>query len=106
MLDGGGFYTYYREDPENSMGAELHFSGSYVGGLNEDVTIYNIRFYPAGSVQHGSYVYDEADDKKAYLLSEVPELYFSELIWHITKATATSTNKNENWKTEMKGKGC
>ncbi len=106
VLDGGGFYTYYREDPENSMGAELHFSGSYVGGLNEDVTIYNIRFYPAGSVQHGSYVYDEADDKKAYLLSEVPERYFSELIWQITKATATSTNKNENWKTEMKGKGC
>lgn len=101
VLDGGGFYVYYREDPENGMGAELHFSGSYVGGLNEDVTVYGVRFYPAGSIQRGSYVNDEADDKKACILSEVPERYFSEVIWQLTKATASSTGKNENWKMEM-----
>ena len=34
VQDGGGFYSYYREDKELSMGVELHFSGSFVGGFN------------------------------------------------------------------------
>lgn len=32
VLDGGGFYSFYREDPSAGMGMELNFSGSFVGG--------------------------------------------------------------------------
>ena len=42
VQDGGGIYSYYREDQELHMGVELHFSGSYVGGMNEDVTVYEV----------------------------------------------------------------
>lgn len=97
--DGGGFYTFYREDPELSLGVELHFSGSYVAGSNEDVTVYEARFYQAGTIKRGSYRYDEAEDKNSYLLKDVPERYFSEIVRQIAGATAASKDRNENWKT-------
>ncbi len=98
VIDGGGFYEYYREDPDLGLGVELNFSGSFVGGFNEDVTIYDARFYKAGSVKRGSYEYDEVDDKKAYLLKDVPERYFSEIILQISKVLASSTGRDEDWK--------
>ena len=90
--DAGLFYTFYREDvtskSKNSDGnftlsgnaVELHFSGTYVAVENEEVTIENIRFYHPGTIQHGSYVYDEADDEKAILLEKIPPRYFSEIV--------------------------
>lgn len=83
----GLFYTFYRED--GKLGAELHFSGTYIGGQNEEVTIEDVRFYPAGTIERGSYVYDEADDKKALLLEQVPPRYFSEIILQLSKVTAS-----------------
>ena len=43
VQDAGCFYTFYRED--GKLGAELHFSGTYIGGQNEEVTIEDVRFY-------------------------------------------------------------
>ena len=101
VQDAGGFDTYYREDPEVGIGVELHFSGTYVGMMDEDVTIYDVRFYKAGSVARGSYVYDEADKEKAYLLKDVPARYFSEIVLQLTKATASSQSRNEDWRKEV-----
>lgn len=112
VQDAGGFYSYYREDKELGLGVELHFSGSYVGGENEEVTVYEARFYNAGgtllsenggvmagnTIKRGSYVYDEANDSNSYFLKEVPERYFSEIVLQLAKATATSKEKNVNWK--------
>lgn len=118
VQDAGGFYSYYREDKELGLGVELHFSGSYVGGENEDVTVYEARFYNAGgmlpsensgvtaggnvaagnTIKRGSYVYDEANDSNSYFLKEVPERYFSEIVLQLARATATSKEKNVNWK--------
>lgn len=102
VQDAGGFYTYYREDEETGMGVELHFSGSFIGMYGEDVTIYDARFYKAGEVAHGSYVYDEADKKKAYLLKDVPARYFSEIVLQLTKATASSEERDEDWKKDLR----
>ena len=99
VQDAGGFDTYYREDASVGLGAELHFSGSYVGADYEDeVTVYDVRFYKAGTIQRGSYVYDEADDKKAIVLSEVPARYFSEIVLQMKQATASSQERDEGWK--------
>lgn len=87
VQDGGCFNTFYREDGE--LGAELHFSGTYIGGQNEEVTLEDVRFYPAGTVERGSYVYDKADDKKALPLEQVPPRYFSEIILQLSKAAAS-----------------
>lgn len=112
VQDAGGFYSYYREDKELGLGVELHFSGSYVGGENEDVTVYEAWFYNAGGtlpsenagamkgnpIKRGSYVYDKADDSNSYFLKEVPERYFSEIVLQLARATASSKEKNVNWK--------
>ncbi len=95
--DAGYFDTYYREDKEVGIGVELHFSGAYIGGMNDDVTIYDARFYKAGTIERGSYVYDEADEEKAYFLKDVPPRYFSEIVLQLTHITASSTERDLNW---------
>lgn len=98
VQDGGAFYEYYREDAETGMGVELHFSGSGVGFLNEDVTVYDARFYKVGTVARGSYVYDEADREKASFLKDVPPRYFSEIVLQLTAAVASSKERDTGWK--------
>ena len=72
------------------MGAELEFSGCFVGDENEEVTVYGVRFYRAGTVQRGSYVYDTIKKENEYRLSEVAPRYFSEIVLQLTKATVSS----------------
>ena len=92
IQDAGCFDTFYREDVLERIkredgstqlvgnAAELHFSGMYVGGDDENVEIENIRFYTPGTIRRGSYVYDEADDKKAIKLEKINTRYFSEIV--------------------------
>ncbi len=76
------------------------------------MTVYEARFYPtegtvtekdgstaAAGIRRGSYVYDEANDSNSCFLKEIPERYFSEIVLQLSKATASSKEKNENWKT-------
>ena len=76
--DAGIFYYYYREDREQGLRAELNFSGSYVGGQNEDVTVLDVKF-----------------NKK---IGELPERYFSEIVMQIAKAVASSQERDLFWK--------
>ncbi len=76
--DGGIFYFYYREDKEQGLRAEFNFSGSYVGGENEDVTMFDVKF-----------------NKK---ISELPKRYFSEIVMQAARATASSQERNKLWK--------
>lgn len=99
VQDAGGFYTYYREDESVGLGAELHFSGTYVGaGYEDEVTVYDVRFYYAGAIARGSYRYDEADEKNSIALGRIPARYFSETVLQLKKATASSQERDENWK--------
>ena len=104
IQDAGGFYVFYREDvteriknPDGTVSlkgnaVELHFSGMYVGGEDENVTIENVRFYTPGTIQHGSYVYDEADDNKAIPLDKVNPRYFSEILNQLEEITRQAEN--------------
>ena len=100
VQDGGGFYTYYREDIEVNLGVELHFSGTFVGDMDGMVTIYDVRFYKPGTIEHGSYLYDEADAEKAYFLKDIPKRYFSEIVLQLADATASSVECDEGWKVD------
>ncbi len=97
--DGGCFNTYYRVDEDAGIGAQISFSGSFVGGENEDITVYEGEFYPAETLKKG-YVYSDEDKAKAFLLKDVPERYFSEIVLQLTKATASSQERNEDWRKE------
>lgn len=104
ILDAACFDCFYREDPEVSMGAVLYFSGSCIWGFNEDATIYEAKFYrlkstaaEAGTKQEES-VYEKSSEKNACLLGEVPKRYFSEIVLQLTRATASGSGRNEDWK--------
>ena len=98
VQDGGVFYCFYREDKNLGIGAELRFSGSAVGFDDGDsVTVYDAVFY-TGSINRGSYVYDKVPEEKLVPLGEVPARYYSEILLHLTKATASSTETYKNWK--------
>ncbi len=99
VQESGKIHLYYREDSSIGLGAELHFSGTYVVGVQSDeVIVYDARFYKAGTIERRSYSEDEADDEKQIPLKEIPERYFSEIVLQLTNATATSTGWNRNWK--------
>ena len=106
ILDGGGFYDFYRED--GPIGAQLNFEGASVGYEDGDTTVYDIQFYKSGAVARGSYVYDElgrgqdgkpvAKDARLLTLGQVPPRLFSEIVYQVQKATASSTETREDWK--------
>lgn len=98
VLDAGGFDAYYREDVELGYGATLFFSGSFVGGMGEEVTVYEAVFYPAGKVAKESYFYNKNRKDEALLIKDIPKRYFSEVILQLTKATASSQERDDNWK--------
>ena len=100
VLDGGGFYTFYREDPSIGIGVELNFSGSFVGGDNDDVTVFDAVFYQAGTVQRGSYCYDVPKQENIIPLGQVPARYYSEVVWQLERATASSTGTDPNWRSK------
>lgn len=102
ILDAGGFYTFYREDTKIGYGVELHFSGSFVGsGSMGDVTIYDARFYKIGGIERGSYSYNKVERGKGILLSEIPKRYFSEIVLQIAMATASSKDRDEEWRRKV-----
>ena len=76
--DAGIFYYYYREDKDQGLRAELNFSGSYVGGENEDVTVFDVKF-----------------NKK---IGDLPERYFSEIVMQTAKAVASSKERDPAWR--------
>ena len=71
VLDGGGFYSFYREDPAVGLGVELNFSGSFVGGDYGDVTVFDAVFYRAGAVERGSYCYATVQPEHILPLGQV-----------------------------------
>ncbi len=98
VLDGGGFDTFYREDAGIGLGASLHFSGTFVSCQGEDVTVYDAGFYKAGDVAKEDYSYNNAKENKQIPLKDVPARYFSEIVLQLSKATASSTERDANWK--------
>ncbi|AKA68161.1 DUF4132 domain-containing protein [Clostridium scatologenes] len=102
VQDAGGYYELYKEDKNLSIGVELSFEGLYVGDENEDTTIYILRFYNSGTVERGSYIYDEIKKEHLLSLSKVPKKYFSEILHQVDNALSSSTLVNENWRKEIK----
>lgn len=98
VQDGGGFYDFYKEDRNHGIGADLEFSGSYIGSEGEEVTIYGITFYKAGTVERGSYVYDSIKEDNLIEPGQVPERLFSEILYNVDKSLTAKIGVDENWK--------
>ena len=98
VQDGGGYYTFYREDPALGCGVELNFSGCCIGDENETVTVYEAVFYRAGTVKRGSYCYDVPKEEDIFPLGAIPARYYSEVVYQLERATSSSGETDPDWK--------
>lgn len=98
VQDAGVFYTFYREDTALNLGVELNFSGCYVGDENDTVTVYEAAFYRSGTVRRGSYCYDTPKEENTFALGDVPPRYYSEIVYQLERATASSTERDPDWR--------
>lgn len=85
--DGGGYDTFYRHDQDK--GAELVFSGTWVGGENTEVVVYEVYFYQPGVTEKVGFRYQPVRHK----LGQVDPRYFSEVVLQLTRATASSQER-------------
>lgn len=92
MEDGNHFTSYYRRDGQAGFEVWLHFSGNDVDGMgDEEVTVYDIRFYRVcadgqdGDVD-GMGECAEAGLAETCFLRDIPARYFSEIVWQIVRA--------------------
>ena len=99
--DAGVYYSYWRKDTEAGYGVELLFSGAYVADENDEVTVYDAAFYKAEEVDKncGSTTLQHKNNKML-MLDEVPARYMSEILYQLTKATASSTETDAKWRDE------
>ncbi|MDA1585132.1 DUF4132 domain-containing protein [Bacillus cereus group sp. TH230-1LC] len=99
VQDGGVYYTFYKEDTRTGLGAQLSFSGAPIGYEDEeDICVYDIEFYKAGTVNRGSYEYDEIDDERRIVPKEVDKYFFSEILYDVQVATDSNLGHNESWR--------
>ncbi|NMM62424.1 DUF4132 domain-containing protein [Clostridium sp. P21] len=98
VQDGGCYYQFYKEDEKVGIGAELQFDYLGVGYENEEITIYELIFYKASTVERGSYVYDEVTEENTILPSKVPERFFSEILYDVDRALEAKTGFESNWR--------
>ncbi|WML33318.1 DUF4132 domain-containing protein [Clostridium sp. OS1-26] len=98
--DGGGYYTFYKEDSTFKIDVELSFSGVSVGYENEEVTVYDLSFYKEGTASKYSYINDKMYEHNVVSPETLPKRFLSEILYQINKATASKTGTNENWKEE------
>ncbi|MFK4426209.1 MULTISPECIES: DUF4132 domain-containing protein [Bacillus] len=99
VQDGGVYYTFYKEDTRTGLGAELSFSGAPIGYEGEeDVCVFEIQFYKAGTVNRGSYEYDEIDDERRIVPKQVDKRFFSEVLYDVQLTTESNLGHNESWR--------
>jgi Domain of unknown function (DUF4132) len=84
VVDGGGISSYYKDFSELSITAVVMQIGSIgVGYLEDNAEVGNLMFAKKGSVQFGSYMYDEPDkttDSRLFTFGEVPPIVYSEVL--------------------------
>ena len=92
VCDGGGITFYYKPFPRAGLDFLLYITGMYIGvDMYSEVTLQDGHFVKAGSVDMGSYVYDEPKDDKderVVPFGELPPVVFSEVMGDLQKITA------------------
>jgi len=102
VQDAGGFNTMYREIGQ--VGAQVYCSYMYVSPMpDEVVTVGQVGFYQAGSINRGSYIYDEIKAEDLFEIEQLSPRLFSEIILDLTNATASANETDENWRAECEG---
>jgi hypothetical protein len=98
VVDGGGYYSFYKEDKRLGIGVELEFSGTFIGMESEEVTVYELTFYKAGSIERGSYVYDTVKENNLIKPSQVPQRLYSEILYSVDRSLSSKIGVDSDWR--------
>lgn len=98
ILDGGGYFEFFKENEYLGVGVNLTFSGTSVGYEDETVTVYDLVFYIAGKVKRGPYIYSNIQEEDLILPSDIPDYYYSEILYEVDQALSTRVGFVEDWK--------
>ncbi len=83
VVDAGGISSYYKLFPGAGVEVSLETGDMYVGmDPMETLTLGTARFCTAGTIQRGSYVYDEPSENDPRILTfgKVPPVVYSETV--------------------------
>jgi len=98
IYDGGWYTEFYKFNKTFNIYAEVNFEGLSIGFGNEDTTMHTIKFYKVEDEKTilNSYLHNEEN----YLIKmkDVPKKIYSEIMYSVDTALASSTGFNENWR--------
>jgi len=92
VVDAGGIASYYKLYPGAGVEVNLPLDGFYIGcDPMETITLSAAYFAKAGSVERGSYIYDEPapDDPRVLRFDQMTPVVFSETIGDLKAIIAT-----------------
>ncbi|HEY1173105.1 MAG TPA: DUF4132 domain-containing protein [Verrucomicrobiae bacterium] len=99
VCDAGCINYYLKSFPATGVDVFVETEGMYVGiDMYSEITLGKVFFVKHGSVQIGSYVYDEpsdADDARLLAYQDVPVIAFSEAMGDLAKIAGKSTSAVE-----------
>jgi len=94
VCDAGGIRFYHKRFPASGAEAFVELEDMYMGaGMDAFITLGNAFFVRLGSVETGSYVYDEPesmDDARVLAFRDVPPIAFSETLGDLVRIAGTS----------------
>lgn len=62
------------------------------------MTVYDLVFYIAGKVKRGPYIYSNIQEEDLILPSDIPDYYYSEILYEVDQALSTRVGFVEDWK--------
>ncbi|WP_017210629.1 DUF4132 domain-containing protein [Clostridium beijerinckii] len=98
--DGGGYYAFYKEDNNHKVEVGLNFSGVSVGYESEEVTVYDLCFYKLGTMSKYAYINEKTQKQNTISIGTLPERFFSEILYQVSRALVSKTGNNDKWREE------
>ena len=99
VCDGGGITCYCKSFPDAGADAILGVEDMYIGiDMYSDIALGQFCFVRAGSVQWGSYMYDEPSqdtDPRLLPFGEVPPIVYSEILGDLGKIAGQKAGEEE-----------
>ena len=101
IYDGGWYSEFYKFNKSLNIYAEVNFEGLPIGYENENTTMHTIKFYKVEDEKTILNLYGKDKEKCLIKMKDVPKKFYSEIMYTVDAALASSTEIKENWKEDL-----
>jgi hypothetical protein len=99
VVDGGAVSSYYKSFATAGVDVIMFVDGIYMGmGIEDEMTMGEVRFVRADTVKRGSYIYEEPykeEDPRVIAFGDVPPIVFSEAMGDLSKIAGEKTGEDD-----------